>query len=139
MTDPQPVADPDLPTSPAGTALRPAAERGSLVVRDRVVQRLVEAVVSAVPGTADHREETGLGRLGLGGSYPRAAVELQGGRARVTVDAACVWPCRLDELAVRVRDEVLTEVTRLSGVEVRDVDVALHPVPAGTTSGRRVA
>ena len=112
----------------------PPEERGTLEVRSQALQHLVETVVRRTPGTAAHKAglgRIGLGQVGLGSSYPQASVRLQGGRARITVDVACVWPCRVTEIATRVRDEVLAQGTRLSGVEIRDVDVTAHLVPAG--------
>lgn len=103
----------------------------------KAIQHVVEQVVLSTPGTVAHR--TALGRL-RGTDSPHADITLEGLGARVRIDVASVWPCRVSDIASRVHDAVHTEAARLTGVHFRTVDVTVHPVsPADIDhEGRRV-
>lgn len=116
------------PTSPATRPNEPATspdERGTLDVRHKAIQRIVEHAVLQTPGTVAHRGT--LGRL-IGAGSPTATITMEGRAARVGVDVAAVWPCDVTRIATAVRDTVLAEAFRLSGVQIRAVDVTLHTV-----------
>jgi uncharacterized alkaline shock family protein YloU len=150
------VADQTLATTTGpGTALAtepdpstvPAAERGTLDVRTKALEHLVEAAALQVRGIVKpQRSLTGIGTLGslgslVGGGAPSASVSLDGRGARVEVDVAAAWPCRASVLAADVRLRVLEEVTRLSGIPIRTVDVTIHlvdPEDVDHTERRRV-
>lgn len=111
----------DLTKTPAADA--GIDERGSLDVRTKALQHVVERVVLDTPGTVAHRSV--LGRLR--GSYaPKAEITRHGRAARVSVDVACVWPCRVSEIAALVRDGVRREAARMTGVHLVSVDVTVH-------------
>lgn len=102
----------------------------------------MEAVVRDVPGTTPHRAGI-TGRvpaaLGIGGDYPQASVQMHDDHARVVVDVACAWPGPVADVARRVRDDVISEASRLAGVEISDVDVIVHPATPDTDpEGSRV-
>lgn len=121
------------PTEP-----RPPEDRGTLDVRVTAIRRIVERACLEVPGTVAHA--TALGRV-RGTNSPHATVQVQGRSARVEVRVACVWPAPMSTIAVRVRDAVLRETPRLSGVPVATVDVtayAVDPSDTTTTERRRV-
>lgn len=103
------------------------AERGTLDVRTRAIQHIVERAVLDTPGTVAHRGT--LGKL-IGTGSPRATITMEGRRARVDVDVAAVWPCPVTRIATDVRERVLREGARLSGVFIRTVDVTVHLVGA---------
>ncbi|WP_167736735.1 Asp23/Gls24 family envelope stress response protein [Nocardioides sp. 1609] len=110
-------------------------ERGTLEVRVRAIQHVVEQTVLSTPGTVAHR--TALGRL-RGSNSPRADITMQGRSARVAVDVACVWPCHVAGIAARVRDTVRAEAARITGVHLHTVDVTVHTLgPAEVDQERR--
>lgn len=98
-------------------------ERGTLDIRTKAIQHVVERVVLDTPGTVAHR--TTLGRL-RGAYTPKAEITRQGNGARVQVDVACVWPCRVSAIAAAVRDGVRRETARMTGVALLSVDVTIH-------------
>ena len=85
-------------------------ERGTLDLRVKAIQRIVEQVVRETPGTVSHRST--LGRL-TGSNTPRATVSIQANSARVAVQVACVWPCPVAQVVARGidarRDVILTD------------------------------
>lgn len=105
-----------------------SAERGTLEVRTRALQHIVERTVLGAEGAVTHRRA--LGKL-RGGDSPQAAITMEGRHARVSVDVAAVWPCRVSDIAERVRETVMQEAPRLSGVDVRTVDVTVHVLRPG--------
>ncbi len=129
-----PAYDPDGALRTAGREPAAPDERGTLDVRSKALTHIVETCALRAPGTvARHRA---LGRL-VGGDLPRATVSMTGGSARVDVEVAALWPCRAAEIATGVRDSVLADAERLSGVLVRSVDVTLHVVDATSDDERR--
>lgn len=108
-------------------AQRPAAERGDLVVTDRAIQHLLEAVARGVEGSV--RSTSTLQRL-AGRSLPSASVRIEGRRALVQLDVAVGWPSPIAQIAERVRDRVADEGGRLTGLSVSVVDVQVHVVDA---------
>lgn len=118
MTTPTTVPTTADPTVPAGS-------RGTLDIRPRAVQHVVEHAAAAVTGTI--RQESGLTPLGRSG-FPRADVSERGDRTAVALDVAASWPCDVVGLTTRVRDEVLAEASRMTGGRVASVDVRLHLV-----------
>ncbi len=101
------------------------AERGTLDVRTKAIQHIVERAVLDTPGTVAH--QGALGKL-IGTGSPRASITMEGRRARVEVDVAAVWPAPVTRIATDVRDRVLREAARQSGVFIRTVDVTVHAV-----------
>lgn len=114
------------------------AQRGTLDVRTVAIQHIVEQVASRVPGTVAH--SAGLGKL-LGKGYPSADVDVRGSSTWIRLQVAVVWPTAVEEIAVRARDQVREQTARLSGSDVRRVDVTVHVVPADQVdaTSRRVA
>lgn len=102
-------------------------ELGTLDVRVKAIQHVVERAVLDTPGTVAHR--TALGRV-RGSTTPRATITMQGRRASVAVDVACVWPCRIADIATQVRDTVRAETARITGVHIHTVDVTVQTVEA---------
>lgn len=119
------MTDPAAPAPPTETS--DADDRGSLDVRVRAVQHIIEAIALDVPGSIAH--STALDKVRRAGA-PSARVALQRGSARVHVDVAAVWPAALSDIATQVRDAVLSEAPRLSGVHIRSCDVTIRTVGA---------
>lgn len=112
-------------------------DRGTLDVRNKALQRIVEHIVRQVPGTVARR--SALGRI-TGAALPKADITTEGRAARVKVEVAICWPGNISEVATTVRDTVLREAFRLSGIQIRSVDITVHAVdPADSDdTGRRV-
>ncbi|WP_182347943.1 Asp23/Gls24 family envelope stress response protein [Tomitella gaofuii] len=148
MAEPQTTAEalppPAEPAVAGGTGGAPMAhadpgERGTLVVRDRVVARIACAEVLAVDGVV--RSVEGLDRV-RGRGLPRALAVIDGGDAAVAVRIATGWPVALPSLTESVQHRVAHRVEELTGLRVRQVDVTVEritpSVPAGEPLARRV-
>ncbi len=99
--------------------------RGTLDVRVKALERVVEEVVRQTPGTVSH---TSTLRRIVGGATPSASTTVHAGAARIEVRVSCAWPCDVTAIAADVRDRVLLEAPRMTGVEVRTVDVVVEVV-----------
>lgn len=142
------------PSSPAADVSKPAAtdaatnsgargghdpqQRGTLDVRTVAIGHIAEHVASQVPGTVAH--STGLGKL-LGKKYPSVDVDVRGSSTWIRLEIAVVWPTAVENIAARARDKVRSETARLSGSDVRRVDVTVHVLAPDQVddTGRRVA
>jgi len=109
------------------------SERGILDVKTKAIQHIAEKAVLEIPGTVAHH--SALGQF-VGGGSPKANITMEGKRARVELDVAAVWPCNVTQISTDVRDRVLSEAARLSGVFIRTVDVTIHMVDAADTGNR---
>lgn len=125
MSDPTPVG------APAGTplgepaartqALRPAPQRGSLRVADKVVEKVTRAAVLGVPGVAPVATTAGTVGRALGRSYPHVACSRSGDRARVRLEVALVWPSPAADVARAVCAAVSDQLLTFAGVHVDEV------------------
>ncbi|MEI7056518.1 Asp23/Gls24 family envelope stress response protein [Nocardioides sp. CCNWLW239] len=115
----------------------PTADRGTLDVRNRAVQRIVENLALQLPGTVA-RQST-LGRI-TGMALPKADVTAEGRAVRVKLDIAITWPGNISRIGTAARETVRREAFRLSGIEIRSVDVTVHAVDPSVAedTGRRV-
>lgn len=121
MADTHPSPDRAAATDPRTVAAnRPAADRGRLVIADRVVERIAAKAAVDVPGVVP----VGSGLAGLvGARLPKADARIGGQRVRVKVQIAAQWPTPLPTLTRQVRDAVTGQITRLVGYTVDSVDV----------------
>lgn len=115
----------------------PADDRGTLDVRNKALQRIVEHAALRLPGTV--AQSSTLGRI-TGMALPKADITAEGRAVRVKLDVAMPWPGDVTRIATAARDTVREEAFRLSGIEVRSVDVTVHAVDptAADDTGRRV-
>lgn len=125
-------------------ALAPAAERGSLDVADRAVERIARAAVLGAPGVAP-TSRTGSGLKGgvagaLGRDLPRVDVARAGSQVDVEVEVASVWPQSAARVADAVRERVRDQLAALAGLTAGAVTVAVVDVvrPAAASGRRRV-
>lgn len=100
-------------------------ERGSLVVRDKVAQRVAMHAALATPGVQPHA--AGLDKL-TGRELPRARVVVSATRVRAHLTIAVTWPQSLAAVAKNVQDNVTRALTDSAGFEVDGVDVAIEAV-----------
>lgn len=110
------------------------AERGTLTIADRVVERVAGYAVSQVEGaSAAPRRVLG---VSVGDARPdqAAAVDAQvdGGTATVEATIAIAWPASVRTVAAQLRRAVREDVERMTGVQVAhvDIDVVSMNVPA---------
>lgn len=109
---------------------------GSLTVAHRVVRKVVEQTARTVPGVT---VRTGTLDSLRGLSSPHADVRMTGGSATVQLTVDALWPCDLTGVAARVRDTVLEQTPRLTGIDVHTVDVQIRAVtPGDDARGRKV-
>lgn len=104
----------------AGAQSADPGQRGRLAIAARVVERIATTEATSVRGVATTGST--LAQV-VGRHYPKASAEVAGGRARVDVDVAIVWPFSLAEVTAAVRTVVNSRVRGLAGLEVDAVNV----------------
>lgn len=114
-----------------------AEHRGTLDVRTVAVEHLVEHIAAQVPGSVGSR--SGLDRL-RGRGYPRAQASVRGSSSWIRLEIAVVWPSSIEQIATVTRERVRSEAARMTGSDVRRVDVTVHVLTAdqADTHPRRV-
>ena len=111
--------------------------RGSLLIKDRAVQRIAEAAALAVTGVAPAERSTNALNSALGRAYPRVDCDVAGGRVRAELEIVGVWPTPAPLLAGKVRDAVTDQLERLAGLTVDAVDVNVAKVIRVQATPRR--
>lgn len=115
----------ELARAPGGPEGDEPGQRGSLEVRDRVVERLAQRAALDTPGVTPR----GAKLAGLSGrELPRVQVQVKGGRVRAAVELAVAWPTPCTTVAAAVRSEVTTVLRDLAGLGVDAVDVTVSTV-----------
>jgi uncharacterized alkaline shock family protein YloU len=140
-----PEAEPVGPLTPAdvGSAfpeLGDPAERGSLVVGDRVVQRVAGYAVTLVDGvSAAPRRVLGVS-VGEARDDKAASVDarVDGNTATISTSVAIGWPASVREVAGQLRRRVRADVERITGVRVAHVDIDVVSMSAPAARRRRV-
>ncbi len=98
-----------------------AGYRGEVRVADRVIEKIARTAVLSVPGVAPVASTAGsLGRA-LGRSYPQAVCTRSGGRARVLLEIALVWPLPAARVTEQVCAAVTAQLGTLAGVRVDEI------------------
>lgn len=122
--------DPSSPTDPSDPA-----QRGSLSVADKVIEKVATAAAREIDEVTD--QQSGW-RTVTRRSLPRATATIAGGHSRIGVEIATPWPTPLTAVATRTRDHVRERVTTLTGMDVIAVDVTVAEVVHVETENRRV-
>ncbi|MEJ5946632.1 Asp23/Gls24 family envelope stress response protein [Pseudokineococcus basanitobsidens] len=115
----------DRGAGPASGADDPG-DRGGLDVADRVLERIARRAVGEVDGVAPSASGGLAGLLGSG--YPSVEVQHAGGRVRVLVDVASLWPRPAASVAAGVREAVARRLSELAAVRVDAVQVTVRDV-----------
>jgi uncharacterized alkaline shock family protein YloU len=110
--------------APAGAGDR-HADAGTLVIKDKVVQRVAVRAALDTPGVAPHA--AGIDKL-TGRSLPRAQVYLSATRVRAHLDLAVTWPHSLSGVGSAVQRNVAAALQDGVGMTVDGVDVAIEAI-----------
>jgi uncharacterized alkaline shock family protein YloU len=124
----------------------PAAERGGLLVPDRVVEKVAMAAAAEVDGV-HAAPATGLRRVFGGSPRIEASVRQPGGPdpgsgpvAEVSLEVSIRYPLPVFSTAGKVRDHVAERVLALTGRTVTDLRIEVtHFTHAAELRPRRVA
>jgi len=116
------------------------AERGTLTVADRVVERVAGYAVTLVDGaSAAPRRVLG---IAVGGTREDHAASVEarvdGHTATVEASVAIGWPASVRTEAARLREQVRDDVQRITGIQVAHVDIDVVSLTAPATRRRRV-
>ncbi|BDX35185.1 hypothetical protein TUM20985_57320 [Mycobacterium antarcticum] len=133
MVDPALHPAASRPTSPGGGG-DDGGDRGGLVIRDKVAQRVAEKAARDTAGVQSHA--AGLDKL-TGRELPRAKVYLSVTRVRAHLDIAVAWPHPLPEVGAAVQRNVTDALTNAIGLVVDGVDVAIEAVVGPTPDATR--
>ncbi|HEY3687423.1 MAG TPA: Asp23/Gls24 family envelope stress response protein [Streptosporangiaceae bacterium] len=108
--------------------------RGRTVIADRVVERIA-AHAATEPGPVTG---PGTGLPGLRGSAlrPKVSASVSGRVASVRVALGVTYPSPVRAITRRVRDRVRARVWQLTGIDVRQVDIAVARLPEPAERGR---
>lgn len=101
----------------------PAEDRGTLEVHPSVVRKVAERAADLTPGTV--RAPGRLARLGAGQHGATARIDGSGGEVDVTLDVAFRYPAPIRELSDAVRRAVTEEIQRITGYQVRSVQLTV--------------
>jgi uncharacterized alkaline shock family protein YloU len=103
--------------------------RGTLVVKDRVAQRIAVRAARDTAGVLP--QDARMTKL-IGRELPKVTVMISADRVRAAVDVAVPWPCPLTDVGAAVRQNVGTALHRLAGLQVDGVDVTVSKVVSET-------
>ena len=127
-----------VPAAPA--ALRPPEARGRTEIADRVLERIAARAVSEVAqagGAARRLLGVPLGRDTVRAAA-RATAHVDGQIATVQLRMSVTYPAPIRETTRRVRDQIITRVGELTGLDVRQVDIEITRLIRPGTEPRRV-
>lgn len=101
-----------------------SADRGRLVLADKVVEKVAGQAAAEVPGVLGREG----GVLGVGGHATTAArpsvdVDLSRDSADIAIRAGIAYPASIRRVTAELRDHVAGRVQALTGVTVHRVDV----------------
>lgn len=116
------------------------AERGTLEIADRVVERVAGYAVTQVEGaTAAPRRVLGI-NVGEVRPDKEASVDARVDGQTATVDAtvAIGWPASIRTVASRLRARVRQDVEHITGVQVAHVDIDVVSLSSPSAKRRRV-
>lgn len=120
--------------APAAVPRTEPESRGRTVIADRVVERIATRAASE-PGPVTG---PGGGLPGLRGSAarPRVTASVRGRVATVRVALGVTYPAPVRAITRRVREQVRARVREMTGIDVRQVDIAVARLPEEQERGR---
>lgn len=117
--------------APPPLAAVPARRRGSLTIADGVVSKVAQAAALRVPGVLPVPRRLLGDRLGV-------QARVLGGVAILSLEVAMPYPSPVKATTVRLREQVVAEVRRTTGVEVTRLDVQIADLTHRSGRLRRV-
>lgn len=99
---------------------KPPRERGELVIKDHIYDKVVRRAVLAVPGVA---QSASAWKKVTGAGLPKIRVDIAGQRLRVAIDLAVGWPVDVAALTGEVSRAVAAQLGHITGHVVDGVDV----------------
>ncbi len=113
------------------------ASRGQTVLAGKVIEKIASQVASDESAAAGSSG----GFLGIGthadlAARPKASVELTGNIAALSVEVGMPYPVPLRQATEALRQRIRARVTELTGVEVRQVDIKISWLNAGSGQAR---
>ena len=118
------------------TELAPPEHRGSTDIADRVVEKIAAGAVAEVDDAYGSARRL-LGLRMPGATAPRVTVLIDGHLATVRVAMSVRYPAPIRQVAREVREHVMARVGKLTGLDVRHVDIEI-PTLITPDRGRRV-
>ncbi|MBW8172464.1 Asp23/Gls24 family envelope stress response protein [Ornithinimicrobium sp. Arc0846-15] len=116
---------PQEATDDKTVALAEAETRGTLTVKSAVVTQVVEHLARKVKGVVSR---AGTFSAITGSRSPHADIRHSGRTAHVTMNVEVQWPAPVASIAEEIRSQILTEGARLTGTDIRQVDVEVGVV-----------
>ena len=110
--------------------------RGSTDIADRVVEKIAAGAVAEVDDAYGSARRL-LGLRMPGATAPRVTVLIDGHLATVRVAMSVRYPAPIRQVAREVREHVMARVGKLTGLDVRHVDIEI-PTLITPDRGRRV-
>jgi uncharacterized alkaline shock family protein YloU len=116
------------------------AERGSLTVADRVVERVAGHAATLVDqASAAPRRVLGVNVGGAGGGREAAVdARVDGATATVEASVAIAWPASVRTVAAALRQRIREDVEHITGVRVAHVDIEVVSMTVPAAPRRRV-
>lgn len=107
-------------------AIRPAAQRGTLTLSAKVVQKITSQAASEVAAAGG----VSGGVLGIGAhadlaARPRVEVELHGTTATVDIAVGLAYPTPIKQATTKIRRHVSDRVRHLCGVDITRIDITV--------------
>lgn len=117
------TAELPAPDATEPDARREPADRGSLEIASAVVRKIAEY-------TADRHEDTlrtprRIAGIGAGTTGSSARVDRDGDQVDIALDVGLRYPGQVREMSAGLREEIRTEVDRITGFHVRSVRVTV--------------
>lgn len=128
---------PDEPRARLGTMLSAASEpRGKTTIADGVVEKIAGIAAREVPGInalgGGFTRSMGAMRDRVPGGRPSAGrgVKVEVGEKQTAIDLQVVveYGVSISDVAAEVREDVITAVERMTGLEVVEVNIAVNDV-----------
>lgn len=125
---------------PGGPARAEPADRGTLTVADRVVERVAGHAVTLVEAAAAAPRRVLGVQVGEAAAEDRANVQarVHGDTASVEATIAVAWPASVRDVAARTRRRIREEVSRITDVRVDHVDIDVVSLEVPAASRKRV-
>lgn len=133
------MAEPDTEPSdapPARAAIDEPGSRGSLVIKDRAIEKIATTAALEVPGVV--AQGGGLTRF-TGRELPRADVSTGTRSVAVNLYLGVHWPCDVAELTRRVHHEVGRQVENLTGMQLHQLGVLVAGTGPDTPADSDIA